>query len=77
VSTSSHKTIEDRLRDWTGIDRAMREGLRETMLRHKRLGQPIIVWRNGQVVEVAPEDIDVPASTDTDAVAKPDAPEAA
>jgi hypothetical protein len=35
----------------------MRQAVREALLRHKRLGNPIAVWREGRVVWLAPEEI--------------------
>lgn len=32
---------------------------REAMARHKALGLPVVVWRDGKVVEIAPEDIQI------------------
>jgi hypothetical protein len=41
-------------------DRAVRRAVREAVLRHKLLGQSIVVSRNGEVVRVPPEEIEVP-----------------
>jgi hypothetical protein len=32
---------------------------REALARHKALGIPVVIWRNGKVVEVPPEEIEV------------------
>jgi hypothetical protein len=77
VNTSPRKTVDELLGDWADIDRAMRAGLREARLRHKRLGRPIVVWRDGQVVEIPPEKIDVGETAGAPAGAKPTSPEAA
>jgi hypothetical protein len=37
----------------------MKEATREAVLMHKKLGHPIVVWRDGKVVWVPPEEIDV------------------
>ncbi|MGH8676171.1 MAG: hypothetical protein ACREVG_17930 [Burkholderiales bacterium] len=37
------------------FDRAGREALK----RHKALGIPIVIWRDGRVVKVPPEEIDI------------------
>jgi hypothetical protein len=44
----------------TLIDRALQRAVREAILRHKKLGNPIATWRDGQVVWIPPEEIDVP-----------------
>jgi hypothetical protein len=38
---------------------ALRQAFRETLLRHKQAGLPVAIWENGQVVWIAPEDIEV------------------
>ena len=47
----------DRVEDIPRILKAMQEAVREALLRHKRLGNPVAVWREGRVVWLAPEDI--------------------
>ena len=44
---------DDRLNDLAQA--AVRDALRE----HKRLGQSVVVWQDGKVVTLAPEDIPV------------------
>ena len=51
------RTIDDLLKDGAAIDRAIREGVRAALLRHQKLGQPIVVLRDGKVVTVPPEKI--------------------
>jgi hypothetical protein len=41
------------------IMEALREAGREARRRHKALGHPIVIWRDGRVVEVPPEEIEV------------------
>lgn len=43
--------------DGPAMERALSEAVREAVLRHKRLGESIVVWRDGRVLEIAPEDI--------------------
>ena len=38
----------------------MRKAIREAVLRHKLLGQPIVVSRDGKVIWIPPEEIEVP-----------------
>ena len=49
--------IDRVLDDGTAIDRAVRQATREAVLRHKRLGESIVVWRNGRVVWLKPNEI--------------------
>jgi hypothetical protein len=43
------------------ITRALAKGVREALERHKRLGQPVVVFRNGKTVWVDPDEIPLPA----------------
>jgi hypothetical protein len=39
------------------ITRALSHGVRDALLKHKRAGNPIVVWRNGKAIWLKPEDI--------------------
>lgn len=39
------------------VTAALREGARDARRLHKALGVPIVIWRDGKVVEVLPEEI--------------------
>jgi hypothetical protein len=43
--------------DGAAIDGAIKQAVREAVLRHKLLGEPVYVWRDGRVVKIPPEDI--------------------
>lgn len=50
------------LRDFiegTPIDEAIAKGVREARRIHKLLGNPVAEWRDGKVVIVQPEDIEL------------------
>lgn len=47
------------MRDGTEIDEALRRAVHEALVRHKKLGNSIAVWRDGKVVIVPPEEIPV------------------
>ena len=49
----AHKVFEE----GTEIDRAVRNGARSARRRHKLLGIPLVVWEDGRVVHVPPEEI--------------------
>ncbi len=38
---------------------AIQKGINAALLRHKQLGKPVCVWRNGKVVWIAPKNIKV------------------
>jgi hypothetical protein len=42
------------------IERAIDRAVAQAIARHKRLGQPIVVWRDGKVVWIPAEAIEVP-----------------
>jgi hypothetical protein len=42
------------------IQRAFRAGVRRALMRHKRLGESVAVWREGRVVIIPPDQINIP-----------------
>ena len=46
------------------VDRGVREGVRKALLRHKLLGQSVVISRDGEIVELQPDEI--PVSSDED-----------
>jgi hypothetical protein len=49
------------LRDGDAIDRAILRAHREVILRHRQLGLPLVIWRDGKVVEVPADEFDLPS----------------
>ena len=49
--------IEALFDEGSAIDAALKTAVREAVLRHKRLGQPIVEWRDGRAVLTPPEEI--------------------
>jgi hypothetical protein len=45
------------VRDTNACTQAMRAGVAEEIRRKKALGYPIVVWRDGDVVEIPAEDL--------------------
>jgi hypothetical protein len=39
---------------------ALKEAVADAIAEHKRMGRPIVIWRDGKVVKVPPEEIVVP-----------------
>ena len=58
MATQSHKDIGAIFREGVLIDRAMATAAREAILRHKQLGQPMSIWRDGKTVLVSPEELE-------------------
>lgn len=57
ASRDSGLTPLDRVEDVPRILAAMRRAVRDALLEHKRLGNPIAVWREGRVVWLSPDEI--------------------
>ena len=45
--------VEDRGR----IDEALQQGVRDAMIRHKKAGLPVVIYRDGKAVWVMPQDL--------------------
>ena len=39
------------------IDEALRQGVRDALLRHKERNNPVVIMRNGEIVWVAAEEL--------------------
>ncbi len=52
-------TVKVRFEDGRAIDDALLEAARDARRLHKALGNPMATWKDGQVVWVQPEDIQV------------------
>jgi hypothetical protein len=60
---SDHNKLQlplDLCRDAKEIEKILQLAVREALIMHKRLGNPIATWRDGQVVIVPPEEIEIP-----------------
>lgn len=49
--------VTEQLADTARVTEGVRQAGRDARLRHKQLGVPIVVWRDGQIVEIPPEEI--------------------
>jgi hypothetical protein len=54
-----NKSIPDLIRNDDLIQHALTKAVQETVRTHKLLGRPIVVWRDGKVVWVPPEEIEL------------------
>ncbi|MGH9424764.1 MAG: hypothetical protein ACRD2L_00425 [Terriglobia bacterium] len=52
--------IDSAFTEGAPIDQAIGEAVREALKHHKRAGNPIVVWRNGEMLWIQPEDIQLP-----------------
>ena len=49
--------IAEVLSDTARVTEAIRQAGREARLKHKQMGVPLVVWQDGKVVEIPPEEI--------------------
>ncbi len=52
------------LLDTKRVQRALNRAVRNALIMHKKLGNPIAAWENGKVVIVPPEEIVIPEEHD-------------
>ena len=65
----SEPTIKELFEDGREIDEALREAARDARRLHKALANPMATWKDGQVVWIQPEDIEIdmePETNETD-----------
>ena len=53
------ETLEAVFSDDARIDVLAKEAVRDALREHKRKGQSVVVWQDGKIVTLAPEDIPV------------------
>lgn len=52
------KKSENKLPDWAILaEKALKEAVAEAIEEHRRKGFPIVIWRDGKIVHIPPEDI--------------------
>jgi len=59
MADKAEKTIDEIFRDGASIDKALKQAVRKTLVRHKQSGNPVVVWRDGKAVWLKPEEITV------------------
>lgn len=52
--------IAERFADNDLVTRALGKGVRDALILHKKMGNPIAVSRNGKTVLIPPEEIQIP-----------------
>ena len=60
MKKKSHREIERILRDGTAIERAIVAARRRVIRLHRQLGIPLVIWRDGKIVEVSPTKVRLP-----------------
>ncbi len=56
MSRPPRRDIAKIFREGTLIDKALERAAREAMLAHKRAGVPLVVWKDGKVAHVDPDE---------------------
>jgi hypothetical protein len=57
MSQRDKPDIEKIFREGIEIDRAVSRAAREARIEHKKLGFPLVIWRDGKTVVVPPDEI--------------------
>ena len=65
IPSANHKRLL--IAEGRAVDEAMSEAVRHALLTHKRAGNPIASWKDGRVVVIPAEEIEIEeASVDSD-----------
>ena len=59
MKKKSEKSIDEIFKEGSLIDKALKKAVQEALVRHKQAGNPIVVWRDGKIVWLKPEEIPV------------------
>jgi hypothetical protein len=59
MKSETPRTVSDLIRDNDLIQNALTKAVQGAVREHKLLGQPIVIWRDGKVVWVPPEEIEL------------------
>jgi hypothetical protein len=63
MSTPAPVDLDEVLADSRKVETALRDAVRQALLRHKQAGNPVVVWRNGKVEIVPPEGLEIGAES--------------
>ena len=64
MSMRKSKDIAAIIREGTAVDRAIVAARRRVIRRHRQLGVPLVIWRDGRLVEVAADTVELPPDGD-------------
>src|SRR3989338_3903293 len=57
MKKKAEKSIDEIFKEGTLIDSALKKAVQEALIRHKHAGNYIVVWRDGKIVWLKPEEI--------------------
>jgi hypothetical protein len=58
MAETAYKDIDRIFAEGKEIDEAVKKGVRDAVLRHKKAGNPVVTWRDGKIVILKPEEIE-------------------
>jgi hypothetical protein len=59
MSTTKRNKAHEWLTDTEAMEKAMGEAIQDALREHKLLGYPIVVWKDGKVTWIPPEEIEL------------------
>ena len=59
MTPRSANEIEAVMRNDKAVNQAFVAAYRRTVLRHRRLGLPLVVWKDGQVTEISADTVEL------------------
>ena len=62
MDNKTEKTIDEIFMEGTSIDNALKQAVQAALIRHKQVGNPIVVWRDGKIVWIQSEEISLSES---------------
>ena len=71
VIRKQQKSIRELFEEGKPIDDALARGVAAALRRHKKLGNTIVVWRDGKIVHIPAEQIEVADTDDASPPAQP------
>ena len=64
MNEQTNSSLAERFSSDERLTRLITKAVRDAVLDHKRAGNPIAVWRDGRVVIIPPEEIQMPEEND-------------
>ncbi|RJQ50601.1 MAG: hypothetical protein C4526_11670 [Nitrospiraceae bacterium] len=61
--SETKKNIDEFFNNGSEIDEALQKAVKEALLQHKKAGNPVVSWKDGQIVWIQPDDIIVEDKT--------------
>lgn len=59
IHTYDPETLSQMLAEADAVEAAIRESVRDALLKHKQLGLPVVTWQDGRVVWIPADQIPV------------------